>query len=149
VWKSAFGFINFGLTFSISTEYMLKKVISILLVLAVVNLAVIPAVFASDNKAEKEAKFVEKVKTEIAKLGVGTDAKIQVKLKDGTKLKGYVSEINDEGFVVTDNDGKSTSIPYNNAKQVKGNNLNTKAIVAIGIAVAIIIIVFVGAKAAK
>ena len=101
---------------------MLKKMLSMFLVVLLINLAGLPSVYANDSKSEREAKFAEKVKTEISKLGVGTDSKVEVKLKDGTKLKGYVSEINEDGFVVTDANGKSTPVPYPSPKQVKGNN---------------------------
>ncbi|MGI8469820.1 MAG: hypothetical protein ACR2N3_15375 [Pyrinomonadaceae bacterium] len=60
---------------------MLKKTLSMLLAILLVNLAVTPSVFANNNP-EKDARFAAKVKTEIAKLGVGTDAKVEVKLKD-------------------------------------------------------------------
>jgi uncharacterized membrane protein len=125
---------------------MLKKMLSVLLAILLVNLAVIPAIYANDTKAEKEAKFAEKVKIVINKLGVGTDSKVEVKLKDGTKLKGYVSEISDDGFVVTDANGKSTPVPYPSPKQVKGNNLNKHVIYAIGIAAFIVIIAIVAAS---
>lgn len=46
------------------------------------NLAVVGA-FA-ETKEEKEAKSAEKVKAQVIKLATGTDARIQVKLKDGT-----------------------------------------------------------------
>ena len=49
---------------------MLKRYFLMSLLVLVGNLAVSPLAFAS-NKSEKEAKFAEKVKTEIAKLGVG------------------------------------------------------------------------------
>lgn len=127
---------------------MLQKTLSMLLAILLINLVVMPSVFANDTKTEKEAKFAEKVKTEIAKLGVGTDSKVQVKLKDGTKLKGYISEINDEGFILTDANGKSTPVPYSKAKQVKGNNLNKGIIIAIGFA-AFIVILFVILEAQK
>ena len=77
---------------------MLKRIISMSLIVLVMNLAV-ATVFA-ETKEEKDAKFAEKVKANITKLGTGTDAKIQVKLKDGTKLKGYVNQINENSFVV-------------------------------------------------
>ena len=80
---------------------MLKKILSMTIAIFVVNLAMIPFVFASDN-AEKEAKFAEKVKAEISKIGSGSDAKVRVKLKDGTKLEGYVSEIKADSFTVVD-----------------------------------------------
>jgi len=84
-------------------------------------------------------------KTNIAKLGSGTDAKVQVKLKDGTKLKGYVSQINENSFVVmNEKTGIPTEVPYPNAKQVKGNNLSTGVIIAIGIGIAVAIILLIG-----
>ena len=36
---------------------MLKKMLSILLVVLLINLAVLPSVYANDTKAEKDAKF--------------------------------------------------------------------------------------------
>lgn len=124
---------------------MLKKTMTMFLVVLLVNLALLPSVYANETKTEKEAKFAQKVKTEISKLGIGTDSKVKVKLKDGTKLKGYVSEINDEGFTVTDVNGKSTSIPYNKAKQVGGGNTKLGIIIAVGI-FAVLIILLVASK---
>jgi hypothetical protein len=45
------------------------------------------------NTASKESIFVTKVKSDIAKLGIGPAARVEVKLRDNTKLKGYVSEV--------------------------------------------------------
>ena len=120
---------------------MFKKYLTSILIVFVFNLSLCSAAFA-ETKAEKEANFAEKVKTEIAKLGTGTEAKIQVKLKDGTKLKGYVSQINEDSFVVTDEKtGTSTEVPYPQANQVKGNNLSTGVKIAIGVGITIGVIV--------
>jgi hypothetical protein len=105
---------------------MLRKMVSMLLICLVMNMAV----FANGNK---ESKLTEKVKSEVTKLGTGTDSKVKVKLKDGTKLKGYISEIKSDSFVVINEDGVSSEVPYPNAKQVKGNNLSTGVKIAIGI----------------
>lgn len=119
---------------------MLKKALSMLLAILLVNLVTMPFVFANTNP-EKDAKLAEKVKAGIAKLGVGTDSKVAVKLKDGTKLKGYISEITDSGFVVTDKAGNSTTVPYPNAKQVKGNNLSSEVIITIGFAAFFVVLI--------
>ena len=122
---------------------MLKKILSMTIVMLVVNLALVPFAFASDNP-EKEAKFAEKVKTEITKLGTGTDAKVKVKLKDGTKLEGYVLEIKDVGFTVMDKKtGNSVPVSYPSVKQVKGNNLSSGVIVAIGFAAFFVVIILI------
>ena len=123
---------------------MFKKYLTLILTVLVINLSLSSVAFA-DTKIEKDAKFAQKVKTEITKLGTGTEAKIQVKLKDGTKLKGYVSNIGEESFSVTDEKtGASTEVPYPNAKQIKGNNLNKGIKIAIGVGIAIAVIFVVG-----
>jgi hypothetical protein len=86
--------------------------------------------------ATKEARSVEKIKSAIARLGAGPDARIEVNLKDKRKLKGYVSEVGDDHFVVVDNKtGAATTVPYPQVRQVKGNNLSTGAKIAITIGV--------------
>ena len=123
---------------------MLKKILSMTIVMLVMNWAIAPSVFASDTP-EKEAKFAEKVKAEISKIGSGPDAKVRVKLKDGTKLEGYVSEIKADSFTVVDKkSGNATSVPYPNVKQVKGNNLSDGVVIAL-VFVALIGVTIIGA----
>ena len=101
---------------------MFRKYVSLTLVGLLLNLTFYSTAMAN---TEKDAKFAEKVKANINKLGTGKDAKVEIKLKDGTKLKGYVSEVKDSGFVLTNEDtGISNEIPYLQVKQVKGQNLS-------------------------
>jgi hypothetical protein len=94
----------------------------------------VPAYAAS--KEEKEARFAEKVKTNILKLGIGESARVEVKLRDKTKLKGYISAANGESFTVTDSKtGTVTTVAYPQVKSVKGNNLSTGAKIAIGVGI--------------
>lgn len=122
---------------------MLKKLFTIFLAVFVFNMA---TVSHAANTTEKEAKLMAKVRTNILKLGTGPDAKVDMKLKDGSKLKGYVKEADDNRFVVVDSAGVETVIPYSNAKQVKGNNLNKGVYFAIGLAAFLVItLLIVGA----
>lgn len=119
---------------------MLNKFILTTLLILVGNLAVAPYIYASGN-SEEDVKFAKKVKTEIVKLGVGTDARIKIKLKDGTKLKGYVSEIKEDSFTVIETkNGNATTVLYSQAKQVKGNNLSSRVIIGIGVVVFLVIL---------
>jgi hypothetical protein len=71
---------------------MFKQSLSWLLVGSLVfTLFCAPAVSAK-SKAEKEAQRTEKVKVGIARLGVGNEARVTVKLRDGRRLAGYVKE---------------------------------------------------------
>lgn len=123
---------------------MFKKIISVLLAILVINLATVA--FAGTN-TEKEAKFTERVKSEIAKLGTGRDAKIEIKLKDGTKLKGYLSEAGNEQFIVTDSkSGQSTPVYYPQVQKAKGNNFSKRLVIGAAIVGFIIVIGVLAAK---
>jgi hypothetical protein len=91
---------------------------------------------AASSPADKEARLAEKVKAGILKLGVGPETRVDVKLKDKTKLTGYVSEIGDSSFAVTElKNGQVRTVAYPDVVQVKGNNLSTGAKIAITVAV--------------
>lgn len=98
-------------------------------------LASVPAASAS-SKPEKQAKFTEKVKAGIMKLGTGKDSLVAVKLRDKKTLIGYVSEATDASFVVSDpKTGTVSPVAYSDVTQVKGHNLGTGAKIGIGIAI--------------
>lgn len=123
---------------------MLKRFMSITLaaLLAVAPFAAQPV--AANSKAEKEARQVEKVKASIHKLGVGPEARIVLRLRDKTKLAGYVSAANEDSFTITEpGAGKATVVPYPDVAQVKGHNLSTGAKIAIiGLSVAVAVLAF-------
>jgi hypothetical protein len=56
----------------------------------------------ADQKAAQEAARIAQIKTTIQGYGTGEDALIEVKLKNGTKRKGYISEAKDDLFVIAD-----------------------------------------------
>ena len=88
------------------------------------------------SKEEKETRLAEKVKEGISKIGTGAAAHVEVKLRDKTKLKGYVSEADEDSFVIVDEKTNATStVAYSQVQQVKGNNLSTAAKIAIGVGV--------------
>lgn len=114
---------------------MLRKVVTLVVVAFLLNVSSASFAYAG-SKEEKETRFAEKVKAGINKLGTGADARIEVKLRDKTKLKGYVSEAGADSFVVVDEKTRATAtVAYSQVKQVKGNNLSTAAKIAIGVGV--------------
>jgi hypothetical protein len=123
---------------------MLKKTLTFVLVsLLILTTSFIKPLSAAPNN-EKEMALARKVKAAVMRLG--QHARVKVKLKDDSKLEGYISEIGLEHFVVTDaRRGTPTTIAYQQVKQVKRNNLSTGAkigiVVAIAAAVGIIIAV--------
>ena len=114
---------------------MLKKVCSVILSALLLQAAAVPA-FAATS-AEKEAKRAEKVRTQLARLGTGADARIRLELRDRTKLEGFVSEAGAGSFVVTDSAGRATTVAYPQVRKAQGHNLSTGAKVAIGIGIGV------------
>ena len=110
---------------------MIKRLVSLVVSNSLVLFLCAGTLVASSSE-EKEAKLATVVKSRISKLGTGSAARIEVKLRDKTKIKGYVREIAEDHFVVVDDrTGVTTTIAYTQAKQVKGNNLSTGAKYAI------------------
>ena len=94
-------------------------------------------------KAEKEVDPAEKARISVAGMGVGKEAKVEVKLRDNTKLKGYVSGVEEDSFTVTDKTGTPRSVAYTDvakvSKQGNGWSTRTKAIVGAAVAAGAII----------
>ena len=115
---------------------MFKEVVTILLVTLVINLTGVRLAYA-DSKEEKQARFAEKIKANVLKLGTGESTRVRVKLRDNAKLEGYISEASAETFTVTDRKtGVATTVGYPQVKSVQGNNLSTGAKIAIGVGIA-------------
>lgn len=67
----------------------------------------------SDNRAEKARQTV-------AKIGTGSTAKVDVKLRDSTKLKGYISSADADSFTLIDEkSGASRDILFTDVDRVK------------------------------
>jgi hypothetical protein len=122
---------------------MFKKVLSLVLAGFLINLAGVSFAYA-ESKEEKEARFTEKVKEGIIKLGTGAEARIKVKLQDKTKLKGYVREAGEDSFVIVDEKtGATSTVTYSQVKQVKGNNHSKAVEIAIGVGLILLPIIMV------
>ncbi len=100
-------------------------------------------VYAGTGNEKKAEKRAEKLKTKISKIGTGKDVLVKVKLSDGTKLKGYISRTADDNFVVTDAEtGKSTTVPYNRAKQVSsGSGGRCNWLCTVGVTAGVILLI--------
>lgn len=127
---------------------MLRRWGSPLLVSALTcALVVTPSADATaSTKAEKDAKNIEKIRAGIAKLGTGREARVMVRLKNKSKISGFVSEAGSESFVVTDlKTGAATTVAYPEVTQVQGNNLSkgAKIAIAVGIVAGVIIVLVI------
>ncbi len=111
---------------------MMKKIISILLLAVTFNTAVIQGSFAQSSSDRDVQEHAEKIEKAIRKLRSGTDSKVTVNLWNKSKVKGYVSDIDDDSFTVVEKNGNSSTIKFTEAKKVKGKNLPAGVWIAIG-----------------
>ena len=90
-------------------------------------------------KAGEEALAADEARARVARLGTGRDARVEVRLRDNTRLKGYVSAAEEDAFTITDSKtGTSRRVAYANVTQIskQGNGLSARTKVLIGAAVA-------------
>ena len=112
---------------------MLKKILSLVVSGLLVNAVAVSASYARPQ--DEPARNIEKIKENVRKLGVGEDARVEVKLKDGRKLKGYIQEAGEDNFTVIDSkSGTATNVAYSQVTQLKGSNRSTAAKVGINVA---------------
>jgi len=104
----------------------------------IINLTFGGFVFAQDT----QARATEKAKISVAKFGTGGKL-TEVKLNDGTKIKGYITEIKDDRFVlVSKKNGASVNVPYNEVKNVRRTFTTFQRVVVItGVTLAVIVLI--------
>ena len=120
---------------------MTKKVLSLLAVGLLMQSALCLDTAFAGSRGEKQAQFARKVKDGIARLGVGKEARVEIRLRDKTRLAGYINEVNESSFVVTNPiTDVSTTVTYAGVAQVKGQNLSRGAVVAIAVVTLVVIL---------
>ena len=80
----------------------------------------------------------EKIRAKVQKMGVGSNARVEVKLRDNTKVKGYVSDADQDSFTVIDSKtGSSKTVSYADTSSVKkaGGGVSAKTWIILGAAV--------------
>jgi hypothetical protein len=128
---------------------MPKKCFSLILVVIFFCTTSGVAVFAAE-KAGGKLSQAEKIKQKVLKRGTGAKARARVKLADGTKLKGYISEASADDFTLVRTDegtGVSVRVNYRDVAEfeAQGKGMSTKSKVLIGTGIAVGVLVVVGA----
>jgi hypothetical protein len=116
---------------------LFKKTFAILI--SAMILATSFAFQSAQAQGSRDTNAAAKARLKIESLGVGSSARVEVKLLDGAKLKGYVSAKEQDGFTVTDSKtGASSVVRYAEVAEVKkaGGGLSTKSWIIIGSAIA-------------
>ncbi|HEV2881443.1 MAG TPA: hypothetical protein VGX24_09225 [Pyrinomonadaceae bacterium] len=105
-----------------------KYLIVALVALLLQSFTGLRVVAAAKTQGENEAQLLEQVKVKVARLGVGEKARVTVKFKDGTKLKGYISQAKDSEFVVRDRKTDAPSVVlYRDVARIDSNRGHSTA----------------------
>ena len=113
---------------------MIKRTFAIILSAILVSLS------AASAGAQNVGAAAERARAVVTRVGVGEKAKVEVKLPDATKVKGYVSEAGADSFTVVDRQtGAARTFNYADVAEVKkrggGLSTTTKALIWGGVAV--------------
>ena len=94
---------------------MIRKLLAFTLAALVISLGCVTFALA---QTDKEAQRVAQMKHAVNKIGIDENAK--VRLHDGTKLKGHISEIGEDYFVlIEEKTANSNRISFAQVKQVR------------------------------
>jgi hypothetical protein len=110
----------------------MKKLLASLLAVLLINICV-PSVLAQ-QQTNKEDKHVRKIKKQVAsQKRWNPEDPITVSLADGTKVKGYIAEVFDDHFMITDRRGRQPiSVDYVQVKETK-TGFGSQSKIAFGI----------------
>jgi hypothetical protein len=79
---------------------LIKKPLAILLSAIVFALSLS---FPAATRAQiSEAQATQTLRASVQTMGVNTDRRVEVKLRDKTKVKGYITRLDHDSFTVTD-----------------------------------------------
>lgn len=97
---------------------MLKKCLA--LMLAVFSFHTSVGLVWGSQQGKKPAPSAEEVRKSVLRRGLGMKARVKVKLRNGKELKGYITQVEEEYFVIADEKaGTLTRVTYDDVEHIK------------------------------
>ena len=107
--------------------------------------------FPVTTRAQSATEVAQKARTSATRLGVNPDRRVEVKLRDKTKLKGYISAVGQDSFTLTDpRSGASQTVAYTDVSEIKraSSGWSTKTWLILGGVATAAIVTFIAVKPA-
>jgi hypothetical protein len=118
---------------------MLRKFLALALSIILVHTYAVAPLRANAQTGTKPS-HVEDIRSKVAVAGVSSEKLVEVRLKDGTKLKGHITAIQEESFDLSViPNGEKKSILYSDVSKLGASWSTTKIVVALGIVVGTIV----------
>lgn len=96
---------------------MLKRTFALMILVFVAAAA---TGFHAGAQTTSDDQATQKVRTKVAKIGMGPKARVEARLRDRTKVKGYISAANQDSFTITEqNTGNPRELSYADVAEVK------------------------------
>ena len=97
---------------------MIKRTLAIALACSLLVSAAAP--LASAQTTKQDAKRAARWREVLSSYGTGKDSRVAVRLRDKSELRGYISEKDDESFVVTNAEtGASARVLYTQVEKLE------------------------------
>lgn len=98
----------------------------------------------ADEQARERQNTAAIAKARVQEIAAGKRSVVYVKLRDGTQLRGYISQIENDSFTITDKaTNQTTSVSYRDVVILKGkapSSTRSKVLIGVGIGVSILVI---------
>jgi hypothetical protein len=115
---------------------MIRKYLSIMIIGLLIFSADSMLISAQTISGKDDSK-AEKVKSSVMKRGAGGKKRVLVKMLNGTKLNGYITQAGEDSFTLTDSTTRQpTVIAYRDVEKVGSSGLSKGAKIAIGVGAA-------------
>jgi hypothetical protein len=129
------------LTNYIKRKFMIKKCLSFALC-CLLLVAANSTLISAQTNTENNPTLVAKIKANVEKRGTSENKRVEVKKVDGTKLKGYISQSDEDSFTLVDSKtNQSTVLAYRDVAQVKGSGLSKGTKIGLGVGIAAVAVV--------
>jgi hypothetical protein len=118
---------------------MLRKFLAFALCIFLVHTYSVAPLLARAQTGTKPS-HVEDIRSKVAVAGVSSEKLVDVKLKDGTKLKGHITGIREESFdLAVSPNGEKKGILYSDVSKVGTSWSTKKVVLLIGVVVGTVI----------
>jgi len=108
--------------------------------LTIVCLATLIALysFAPAARAQQQLDQTAKVKAEVLERLNKKEEHVKVRLRNGTEVKGYITQTSDNGFTLSNEKTKTgTDIAYADVQHVEGRGMSKTKKIAIGVGIGV------------